>query len=148
MKINAIDIKPGFVLEHQGKLWLVLRRELVQPGHDSPHKADIADVAQMRIADKCGHAPAPRAWQVRQFDRDSSYANAGGIHKPVKAHENRSGKKYIRDLTGGYLQPRHPHHTENNPAACRRKQAEGHEPDPNRTDCVINADCGIEITPG
>ena len=32
MKINAIDIKPGFVLEHQGKLWLVLRRELVQPG--------------------------------------------------------------------------------------------------------------------
>ena len=32
MKINAIDIKPGNVLEHQGKLWLVLRRELVQPG--------------------------------------------------------------------------------------------------------------------
>ncbi len=32
MKINAIDIKPGFVLEHQGKLWIVLRRELVQPG--------------------------------------------------------------------------------------------------------------------
>src|SRR5579863_1729169 len=32
MKINAIDIKPGNVLEHQGKLWVVLRRELVQPG--------------------------------------------------------------------------------------------------------------------
>ena len=32
MKINAIDIKPGNVLEHQGKLWIVLRRELVQPG--------------------------------------------------------------------------------------------------------------------
>ncbi len=32
MKINAIDIKPGNVLEHQNKLWLVLRRELVQPG--------------------------------------------------------------------------------------------------------------------
>ncbi len=32
MKINAIDIKPGYVLEHQGKLWMVLRRELVQPG--------------------------------------------------------------------------------------------------------------------
>jgi elongation factor P len=32
MKINAIDIKPGYVLEHQGKLWLVLRRELIQPG--------------------------------------------------------------------------------------------------------------------
>ncbi len=32
MKINAIDIKPGNVLEHQGKLWLVVKRELIQPG--------------------------------------------------------------------------------------------------------------------
>ena len=32
MKINAIDIKPGNVLEHGGKLWIVLRRELIQPG--------------------------------------------------------------------------------------------------------------------
>jgi elongation factor P len=32
MKINAIDLKPGNVLEHQGKLWLVMKRELVQPG--------------------------------------------------------------------------------------------------------------------
>lgn len=32
MKINAIDIKPGNVLEHQNKLWLVVKRDLVQPG--------------------------------------------------------------------------------------------------------------------
>ncbi len=32
MKINAIDIKPGNVLEHQGKLWIVVKRELIQPG--------------------------------------------------------------------------------------------------------------------
>jgi elongation factor P len=32
MKINAIDLKPGNVLEHQNKLWLVLKRDLVQPG--------------------------------------------------------------------------------------------------------------------
>jgi elongation factor P len=32
MKINAIDIKPGNVLDHQGRLWIVLKRELVQPG--------------------------------------------------------------------------------------------------------------------
>ena len=31
-KINAIDLKPGNVLEHQNMLWLVLKRELVQPG--------------------------------------------------------------------------------------------------------------------
>jgi len=32
MKIQAIEIKPGNVLEQDGKLWLVLKRELVQPG--------------------------------------------------------------------------------------------------------------------
>jgi elongation factor P len=32
MKINAIDIKPGNVLEANGKLWVVLKRELIQPG--------------------------------------------------------------------------------------------------------------------
>src|ERR1051326_1375390 len=31
-KINAIDLKPGNVLEHDNKLWLVLKREIVQPG--------------------------------------------------------------------------------------------------------------------
>ena len=32
MKINAIDIKPGSVLDYEGKLWIVTKRELVQPG--------------------------------------------------------------------------------------------------------------------
>jgi len=32
MKINAIDIKPGNVLEQNGKLWVVLKRDLIQPG--------------------------------------------------------------------------------------------------------------------
>ena len=31
-KINAIDLKPGNVLEHDNKLWIVLKREIVQPG--------------------------------------------------------------------------------------------------------------------
>jgi elongation factor P len=32
MKINANDIKPGVVLEQNGKLYMVLKRETVQPG--------------------------------------------------------------------------------------------------------------------
>ena len=32
MKINAIDVRPGNVLEVEGKLWVVLKREIVQPG--------------------------------------------------------------------------------------------------------------------
>jgi len=31
-KINAIDLRPGNVLEHDNKLWLVLKRDIVQPG--------------------------------------------------------------------------------------------------------------------
>ena len=32
MRINAIDLRPGNVLEHQNKLWIVLKRDIVQPG--------------------------------------------------------------------------------------------------------------------
>lgn len=32
MKISAIEIKQGNVLEKDGKLWLVLKRDLIQPG--------------------------------------------------------------------------------------------------------------------
>jgi len=32
MKINANDIRPGIVLEQNGKLYMVLKRETVQPG--------------------------------------------------------------------------------------------------------------------
>ncbi len=32
MKINANTIRPGMVLEHQGKQWSVLKIQLVQPG--------------------------------------------------------------------------------------------------------------------
>src|SRR5947209_11605913 len=32
MKINAIDLKPGNVLDHDNKLWIVLKRDIVQPG--------------------------------------------------------------------------------------------------------------------
>jgi elongation factor P len=32
MKITAIEIKPGNILDHQNRLWVVLKRELIQPG--------------------------------------------------------------------------------------------------------------------
>jgi elongation factor P len=50
MKINAIDLKPGNVLEHQNKLWLVLKRELVQPG-----KGGAFAQVELRI---CAAAPS------------------------------------------------------------------------------------------
>lgn len=32
MKVNAITVRPGHVLEHNGKLWLVLKSDILQPG--------------------------------------------------------------------------------------------------------------------
>ena len=32
MKVNAITIRPGNVLEHEGKLWVVLKSQNIQPG--------------------------------------------------------------------------------------------------------------------
>ena len=32
MKINAIEIRGGNVLDHEGKLWLVLKSNIYQPG--------------------------------------------------------------------------------------------------------------------
>lgn len=32
MKINAIDIRGGNVLDHEGKLWVVLKSQIYQPG--------------------------------------------------------------------------------------------------------------------
>ena len=32
MKVNAISIRPGNVLEHDGKLWIVLKSQNIQPG--------------------------------------------------------------------------------------------------------------------
>ena len=32
MKISAIDIRPGNVMEYNGKLWAVLKIDIMQPG--------------------------------------------------------------------------------------------------------------------
>lgn len=32
MKVNAITIRPGHVIEQDGKLWVVLKSEIFQPG--------------------------------------------------------------------------------------------------------------------
>jgi elongation factor P len=32
MKISAIEIRPGNVLDHEGKLWVVLKSQIYQPG--------------------------------------------------------------------------------------------------------------------
>src|SRR5207302_1037282 len=51
MKISAIDIKPGAVLEHQGKLWLVMKRELVQPGKGAALSVELPQTVTMKVVE-------------------------------------------------------------------------------------------------
>ena len=66
MKINAIDIKPGNVLEHQNKLWLVLKRELVQPGKGGAF-------AQVEMRDLRGGSSSTTGFAPRK--RSSGFAS-------------------------------------------------------------------------
>ena len=36
MKINAINIKPGNVLQHEGSLWVAVKTAHVKPGKAAP----------------------------------------------------------------------------------------------------------------
>ncbi len=50
MKINAIDLKPGNVLEHQNKLWIVLKRDIVQPGKGGAFT--VVEIRDLRSGNK------------------------------------------------------------------------------------------------
>src|ERR1700686_4174109 len=58
MKINAIDLKPGNVLEHQNKLWIVLKRELGQPGKGGSFAQD--DLRDLRGGTKINERFRPQ----------------------------------------------------------------------------------------
>jgi len=47
MKVNAIEIRSGHVLEHDGKLWAVMKHEIMQPGKG-------ASVIQLEMRDVRG----------------------------------------------------------------------------------------------
>ena len=45
MKVNAITLRPGHVIEHEGKLWVVTKSEINQPGKGaSVIQVDMRDV--------------------------------------------------------------------------------------------------------
>ena len=100
MKINAIDIKPGFVLEHQGKLWLVLRRELVQPGKGG-------SFAQVEMRDLRGGSKLNERFRtqetverVRLDDKEMQFLFMDGDHATFMDNENYEQTVVDRELIG------------------------------------------------
>src|SRR5260370_22325123 len=88
MKINAIDIKPGNVLEHQNKLWLVLKRELVQPGKGGAF-------AQVEMRDLRGGSKLNERFRtqetverVRLDEKEMQFLYMDGDHATFMDNEN------------------------------------------------------------
>ena len=78
MKINAIDIKPGNVLEYQNKLWLVLKRELVQPGKGGAFvRTKLKALASGAVVEKTFRAGEKFA-RVRTETKDMQYLYDAG----------------------------------------------------------------------
>ena len=78
MKINAIDLKPGNVLEHQNKLWLVLKREIVQPGKGGAFTVDRNPrPAQRQQGDRAVPHPGNRRARPARREGDAVPVHGG-----------------------------------------------------------------------
>jgi elongation factor P len=100
MKINAIDIKPGNVLEHQGKLWIVLRRELVQPGKGG-------SFAQVEMRDLRGGSKLNERFRtqetverVRLDEKEMQFLFMDGDHATFMDNDNYEQLTLDRELIG------------------------------------------------
>jgi elongation factor P len=100
MKINAIDLKPGNVLEHQNKLWIVLKRELVQPGKGGAF-------AQVEIRDlRSGNKATERfrtqetVERVRLDEKDMQFLYVEGDQATFMDNDNYEQVAVPRDLIG------------------------------------------------
>ena len=99
-KINAIDLKPGNVLEHQNKLWLVLKRELVQPGKGG-------SFAQVELRDLRGGSKLNERFRtqetverVRLDEKDMQFLYMEGDQATFMDNDNFEQVSVPRELIG------------------------------------------------
>ena len=100
MKINAIDIKPGNVLEHQGRLWIVLKRDLVQPGKGGAF-------AQVELRDLRGGSKLNERFRtqesverVRLDEKEMQFLYADGDHATFMDNDNYEQITVSRETIG------------------------------------------------
>jgi elongation factor P len=100
MKINAIDIKPGNVLEHQGKLWLVVKRELIQPGKGGAF-AQI-EMRDLRAGNKTNERfrTQETVERVRLDEKDMQFLYFEGTQATFMDNENYEQITVERDMIG------------------------------------------------
>jgi len=100
MKINAIDLKPGNVLEHQNKLWLVVKRDLVQPGKGG-------SFAQVELRDLRGGSKLNERFRtqetverVRLDDKEMQFLYAEGDQLTFMDNDSFEQMSVPRELIG------------------------------------------------
>ena len=100
MKINAIDLKPGNVLEHQNKLWIVVKRELVQPGKGG-------SFAQVELRDLRGGAKLNERFRtqetverVRLDEKEMQFLYMEGDQATLMDNDNFEQVSVPRELIG------------------------------------------------
>jgi elongation factor P len=100
MKINAIDIKPGNVLELQGKLWLVVKRELIQPGKGGAF-AQI-EMRDMRSGTKTNERfrTQETVERVRLDEKEMQFLFLDGTQATFMDNENFEQTAVERELIG------------------------------------------------
>jgi elongation factor P len=100
MKINAIDIKPGNVLEHQGKLWLVVKRELIQPGKGGAF-AQI-EMRDLRSGNKANERfrTQETVERVRLEEKEMQFLYFEGTQATFMDNENYEQITVERDMIG------------------------------------------------
>jgi len=59
MKINALHIRPGNIIEHQNKYWVVLKNTVLQPGKG-------ASVAQVEMRDLKSGIKTNQRWRTQE----------------------------------------------------------------------------------
>lgn len=82
MKIQANTIRPGHVLEHQGKQWQVLKIQLIQPGKGGAFiQVEMRDVASgNKTNERWRTADTVEKLDVRQVDCTYLFADDSGFH--------------------------------------------------------------------
>ena len=100
MKINAIDLKPGNVLEHQNKLWLVLKRDIVQPGKGGAFT--VIEIRDLRSGNKATERfrTQETVERVRLDEKEMQFLYMEGEQATVRDHDTFEQVTVPRELIG------------------------------------------------
>ena len=79
MKVNANTMRPGHVMEHNGKLFAVLKTQIVQPGKGGAFiQIEMRDVRSGNNG-KCTHHPARWCKAQKGWDGPTGLGTPNGV---------------------------------------------------------------------